>query len=172
MKNKNLFLIIILCCLSGCSLISIDLQWPEPAYPKEYFIAAFRADEAAGQYQTEDDYLLWITRFYNGSSLAPGWLNLTREVLERLEEPYSLEVSERLYFLGGIIASEWAKDNDVRLLDTRNASVWRDALIEALDRGDLDDYMDRVENDVASIMAGELTGEDIFFERYYIDEFD
>jgi hypothetical protein len=172
MKNKNLFLIMILFCLSGCSLISTDLQWPEPAYPQEYFLAAFRADEATGQYQTEDDYLMWVTRFYDGYSLAPGWLNLTRQVLERLEEPYSSEVSGRLYIIGGIIGSEWAKDNDVRLLDTRNASVWRDALIEALDRNDLDDYMIRVENDVASIMAGELTKEDIFFERYYIDEFD
>ena len=172
MKNKNLFLIMILYCLSGCSLISTDQQWPESVYPQEYFLAAFRADEAAGQYQTEDDYLLWVNRFYNGYSLAPGWLNLTRQVLERLEEPYSSEVSERLYIIGGIIASEWAKDNDVRLLDTRNASVWRDALVEALDRGDLDNYMIRVENDVASIMAGELAREDIYFERYYIDEFD
>ena len=172
MKSKNLFLILIVYCLSGCSLISTDLQWPESAYPQEYFLAAFRADEAAGQYQTEDEYLMWVSRFYNGFSLAPGWLNLTRQVVERLEEPYSSEVSERLYLLGGIIGSEWAKDNDVRLLDTRNASVWRDALIEALDQDDLDDYMNRVENDVASIMAGELTREDIYFERYYIDEFD
>ena len=172
MNKKSLFLIMILSSLSACSLTSSDLEWPEPAYPSEYFEAAFRADPEVVRYQTKDEYLLWVIRFYNGFNLAPGWLSLTRQVLEGLEEPYRSEVSERIYLIGGIISSEWAKDNEVRLLDTRNVSVWGDALVEALDRDDLDDYMDRVEDDVAGIMAGELTREDIFFERYYIDEFD
>ena len=82
------------------------------------------------------------------------------------------EVRQRLFHLGGRIGSEWAKPNAVRRLNTRNAAVWRDALIESINQGELDDYIDRVETDVESLLAGELSKEDIFFERYYIDEFD
>lgn len=171
--RKNRFIVLLsLCLLQACSLLSTDLDWPENAYPREYFEAAFQADAAAQQYQTLDEYLLWITRFYYGNSLTPGWLGLSEQLLERLEEPQRSEVSERLYQLGGRIGSEWAKDNEVRLLNTRNAAVWRDALRESADRGDINEYITQVENDVTAIMAGSLSHEDIYFERYYIDEFD
>lgn len=156
-------------------MIGADLEWPDSAYPRSYFEAAYREDELAQQYQSEEEYLLWVTRFYNGYSIAPGWLNLTRQVMERLEgqDPaWQAEVEERLYDLGGRIGAEWAKDNEVRLLNTRNAAVWRDALIESLNQDDLANYMIRVENDVESILAGELDKEAIYFERYYEDDFE
>jgi len=78
----------------------------------------------------------------------------------------------RLYHLGGRIGSEWAKDNNVRVLDTRNAAVWRDALIESLNQNDLDDYITRVEEDVENMYMGNLSREDIYFERYYEDDFE
>jgi hypothetical protein len=81
-------------------------------------------------------------------------------------------VSSRLFELGRTISVEWAKSNEERLIDTRNAAVWRDALQEALSQGDLDNYLDRVDADVSAILAGSLAGEEIRFERYYVDEFD
>jgi len=170
--NRLLITILTLSLVAGCSLVAPELQWPENAYPRDYFEAAYEEDHLVQTYQTQDDYLLWVTRFYTGYSIAPGWQSLTEQVLERLEEPHRSVVAERLYHLGGRIGSEWAKDNAVRLLNTRNASVWRDALIESLDQGELDDYITRVEEDVESIFAGELDKEDIYFERYYVDEFD
>ena len=172
MFNRLVLLGFFICFSSGCSLVGLRLEWPEDAYPRSYFEAAFMEDEMAQMYQSEQDYLLWITRFYNGYSIAPGWLSLTEQVLERLEEPQRSAVAERLYHLGGRIGSEWAKHNTVRVLDTRNASVWRDALIASIDENDLDNYITRVEEDVESLLMGELDKEDIYFERYYIDEFD
>lgn len=173
MLKKGFLLVPILFLATGCSLLFQDLAWPEQAYPQEYFIEAFQADETAQQYQTQDDYLLWITRFYIGNSLTPGWIGLTEQLMDRLGPQANRdEVSDRVYRLGAIIGSEWAKDNEVRKLNTRNAAVWRDALREAVDRGEVDDYITRVENDVAMMLAGELQIDDIYFERYYVDEFD
>ena len=96
-------------------------------------------------------------------------------MLDRLDDPesaYAAQVMERLYHLGGRIGSEWAKTNEVRLLNTRNAAIWRDALIESISQDDLDNYITRVENDVESILMGELDEEAIHFERYYIDDFE
>ena len=81
-------------------------------------------------------------------------------------------IGNRLYELGRIISVEWAKHNDVRLIDTRNAAIWRDALQESLSKNDLDNYLERVEADIAAMLAGTLTRSDIEFERYYVDEFD
>ena len=158
--------------LVSCTLFAPGVRWPDGAYPQDYFAEAFATDQAAQQYQTEDDYLLWITRFYKGFSIAPGWLSLTEQVLENLEEPQKSEVNQRLYHLGAKIGTEWAKDNEVRKLNTRNASVWRDGLIESLRQNDLNNYITRVEEDVESILNGELDKEEIYFERYYVDEFD
>lgn len=175
MTEKAFALLAAIFLLAGCAARLDDITWPAGAYPRDYFEAAYLEDEMAQEYQSREDYLLWITRFYNGYSIAPGWLTLTAEVMERLEgqDPqWREEVNERLYHLGGRIGSEWAKPNEVRMLDTRNAAVWRDALIESISQGDLDDYITRVENDVESLLMGELDKEDIQFERYYEDDFE
>ena len=175
MTGKALSVFTAIVLLVGCATTVDDIEWPEGAYPRAYFESAFQEDADAGKYQTLEDYLLWITRFYNGYSIAPGWLNLQAQVLERLEDPesdYAAEVMARLYHLGGRIGSEWAKSNEVRLLNTRNAAVWRDALIESINQDDLDNYITRVENDVENILAGQLDKEAIYFERYYVDDFE
>ncbi len=175
MTGKAISVLTMVLMLVSCATNIEDIEWPDGAYPRGYFEAAFLEDPAAGEYQTQEDYLLWVTRFYNGYSIAPGWLNLQQEVLDRLEDPesaYADSVIERLYHLGGTIGAEWAKSNEVRLLNTRNAAVWRDALVEAIAQDDLDNYITRVENDVQAILAGTLDKEVIEFERYYIDDFE
>jgi len=175
MTGKALAVLTLIFFIAGCATSIEDIEWPDGAYPRGYFEASFLEDPAAGRYQNLDDYLLWITRFYIGYSITPGWLELQAEVRSRLDEPqsaYANAVIERLYHLGGLIGAEWAKSNEVRLLDTRNAAVWRDALVESIFQDDLDHYITRVENDVEAILAGRLEKEAITFERYYVDDFE
>ena len=172
MKGRLIGLLYGLTLLTGCAAITGVPPWPEGAYPQSYFEAAWEEDRANQNSQSKDKYLLWVTRFYTGTALAPGWLDLTRQVLERVGPDERDHVRERLFHMGGKIGSEWAKHDDVRRLNTRNAAVWRDALIESIRQGELDAYMNRVERDVEGLMAGELSKDDIYFERYYIDEFD
>src|SRR5690606_37096368 len=122
--------------------------------------------------QAEDDYLLWVTRFYTGNGPVPGWLDMTEQVLERLPLEQHANVEARLFELGGRIGMEWAKDNSVRRINTRAAGVWRDALLEALAQDDLDAFLDRLSADVDALLNGTLDGDAIRFERYYVDEFD
>lgn len=158
--------------LAACASAPRVADWPTQIPPVSFYVDAWEADESNQQYQDLDEYLLWVRRFHEGYNIAPGWDQLTRQVLERIPASDHEEVSARLYSIGREISLEWAKDNEVRLIDTRNAAIWRDALQEALSQNDLDNYLDRVEEDVEAMLQGRLTHSDIEFERYYVDEFD
>jgi hypothetical protein len=172
MKLKIAILFFCACMLSACSGFRTGDTWPEELPPQSHFVAAYQADADAQMYQTQDEYLFWVTRFYNGINLVPGWLGITEQVLERLEDPQRSVVEQRLYSLGSRIGIEWPKDNRVRKLNSRSANVWRDGLLEALSRGELDGYLDRVDQDVDDLLSGTLDNDEIYFERYYEDEFD
>ena len=165
-------LLLLLAALSSCSTTPRVEDWPDNMPPVSYYVDAWQLDESNQRLQVLDDYLVWIRRFYEGFNIAPGWFNLTEQVFERLPASRHEVIGNRLYELGRIISVEWAKHNDVRLIDTRNAAIWRDALQESLSKNDLDNYLERVEADIAAMLAGTLTRSDIEFERYYVDEFD
>lgn len=172
MKLKMTFLTIAFFLLSACSGFQAEDGWPRELPPKTYFIAAYQADSGTQLYQTQEEYMFWVNRFYHGVNIVPGWLGLTEQVLEKLKEPQRSEVQEQLFLLGGRIGAEWPKDNRVRKLNSRSANVWRDALVEALDRDELKEYMARVNQDVDDLLSGKLNNDEIYFERYYEDEFD
>ena len=155
--------------LSSCSSFG---PWPGGAADRDYFEALYAEDEANQALQEEADYLYWIRRFYNGLNLVPGWNQASRQLLARVEEEQQAEVSDRLDILGRDIASEWAKDNRVRLINTRMVNIWRQALMEAIAQDDLLPFLDVLEADVNALLSGSLDGDDIYFERYYEDEFD
>jgi hypothetical protein len=136
------------------------------------FSAEWQASAAARALQSEDEYLEWVLRFYEGYTGVPGWLDMTEQVLGRLPVQDRERIGARLSELGARIGREWAKDNTVRRLDTRSAAAWRDALLEALSRNELDGYLDRLTVDVDALLTGALDKSAIRFERYYIDEFD
>lgn len=171
MYCKSLCLLALL-ALSACALTGSGEDWPPGALPRDYFVDAYEADPINQASQELDNYLLWVGRFYQGMEPVPGWLAMTRQVLQRLEESPRRDVGNRLHELGGKIGAEWAKDNETRLISSRLVNVWRDALIEALNQDDLDNFLSRLEDDVDALLARELAGEEIYFERYYVDEFD
>lgn len=163
------------CCALGlvaCAARPPAESWPGELPPRSYFQQQWRTDEANRELQSQADYLLWVERFYAGFNLVPGWLGMMEQVRGRVTEPEWRSIEPRLQELGRRIGSEWAKDNVRRRIDTRIASVWRDALVEALSQRDLDDYLTRLEQDVTALLRGELARDSIRFERYYIDEFD
>lgn len=171
MTIRSLLFIIILLSLSACISFNRD-DWPENLPDQELFIQAYQADTVNQALQTEDDYLYWVNRFYNGANLVPGWLGITSGVLERTDKPEYASVKAQMDSLGLRIGKEWARNNQIRLLNTRSASVWRDALLEALNQGELQKYLDILNQDVNDILSEKLDNEEIYFERYYIDEYD
>ena len=168
--RSHQFVLLALLVASGCAVAPV--QWPAELPPVDYFRDYWQADEQNRQLQDEDDYLLWVQRFYLGYNMVPGWLAMTDQVRERLPPSEHAAVTARLNGLGRRIGAEWAKDNAVRKLNTGTAATWRDALLESLSRDDLYAYLDRLDQDVDALLSGTLSREDIRFERYYIDEFD
>lgn len=156
--------------LSSCSVFQSSDYWPDRLPPQDFFIESYQADTNNQVYQVQESYLDWVRVFYLGNALSSGWLELTEELVSEAPENKKQQYAELMGFLGQRIGTEWAKDNRVRLIDTRSASVWRDALIEAISVGDLDNYMLRFEADVSEILAGSLDKEEISFTRYYEEE--
>jgi hypothetical protein len=168
-------LLLAFCCvllLAGCATREVLPTWPGELPERNWFQQQWRADAENRSVQSQADYLLWVTRFYEGFNLVPGWLGMMEQVEARLPEAQWQQVAPSLRELGRSIGAEWAKDNAVRKLNTRTAAVWRDALLEALAQNDLDAYLLRLEQDVAALLDGELANDAIRFERYYVDEFD
>ncbi len=165
-------LLALLALLPACAVRAPEPVWPDGIPPRSVFSAEYQASGANRELQSEEQYLLWIVRFYEGYSAIPGWHTMTRQVMERLPPGDHERINARLSDLGVRIGAEWAKDNAVRHLSTRSAGVWRDALLEALARNELDAYLDRLSADVDALLAGELDNDAIRFERYYVDEFD
>jgi len=158
--------------LISCSSLQPADSWPADLPDSRLFINAWQVDSANQSVQARDEYLTWVQRFYYGYNIAPGWQALTRQVLERLSGEQHKTTGDRLVVLGQRIGQEWAKNNQVRKINTRMAATWRDALQEALSQNDLDNYMNRLDADITALLAGELDGSAIAFERYYMDEFD
>jgi hypothetical protein len=162
----------LLITLSACAVRDVGPPWPDGIPPRGSFIAEWQASGDNRMLQSEEEYLEWVLRFYDGYTNVPGWLDITQQVLERLPAADRERVGARLSELGARIGGEWAKDNAVRLLDTRAGAAWRDALLEALARNELDEYLDKLTTDVDALLAGTLDKSAIRFERYYVDEFD
>jgi hypothetical protein len=166
------FVLAFLAVLTACAVRAPELQWPGGAQPRAYFETEWRSSPNDHPLQSQDEYLLWVSRFYTGYGAVPGWLSMTAQVLQRIPAADHAAIEARLLELGGRIGAEWAKDNAVRRLNTRSAGVWRDALLEALARNELNSYLERLSADVDALLSGELHNDAIRFERYYIDEFD
>lgn len=172
MQVKPFFLMIFVLLLSSCSVIQPQVTWPNEVPAESYFMTAYQIDTPNQELQTEEDYLNWVRKFYTGVNVLPGWLSMSEQVLENLQEPQRSSVDSRLAVLGQRISSEWSKDNQLRLITSRSANVWRDALLESMTLGDLDNYLNKLDEDVSALLLGEIENDDIYFGRYYADEFD
>lgn len=156
--------------LGSCA--TTPVSWPSTLPPLSHFQANWDNDAANQQIQPEDEYLLWVQRFYEGFNTVPGWFELETQVLARLPEEERASAAEQLAALGMTIGGEWAKDNSVRRIDTSTVATWRDALQESLSRMEFNSYLMLLTRDITALLDGSLTTDDITFERYYTDEFD
>ncbi len=168
--TRTFLFIVFSLLLSACSLFQGAGPWPNEIPPQQYFIDQYESAESNKAFQDQDNYLKWVQIFYQGSTLSPGWIVLSEELLLEARVDKRAEYKEKMSVLGRLIGAEWAKDNRTRLIDTRCASVWRNALLEAISLNDLDNYIARFEEDVNAILAGSLDKNDIQFERYYEEE--
>ena len=159
--------------LGGCISTRPTAQsWPESAPPITHYEEIYAQDEANQQIQSEEEYLTWIVRFYEGWKLSRrGWERITNSVLDAVDtEAERQYVSETMAELGRKISGEWAKDSKDRLISTATVITWGTALQNSVATGQTIELIERVVDDVNALFEGTLARSDITFERYIPEE--
>ena len=167
-------LIFLLSILAGCTTVATDHKWPSDVPARKIFVDAFfdKRDLDSADSKILESHLVWIVRFYKGTVLYPtGWNRVSDRFLASINEPAEKErMTKRLRSLGISIANEWAQDNNIRKINSANVSVWGSALRTSAEQGDQKNYISKVEKDVEDLIKGDLTSNQINYERYYPSE--
>jgi len=169
-------LIILTCVLTqSCTSLTLNDSWPNNLPAKERFIESCKNKQGCSTYSQTAEHLNWIKRFYFGSLLySTGWHEMTDRVIATVDEHHlKAPTKQRLDDLGFTIANEWARDNDVRLIDSRMLVIWGNALSTSADKKEQVTFISQVEEDVRQVLNGSLKSQEITDERYYpVEDYD
>ncbi|WP_049630532.1 hypothetical protein [Cellvibrio sp. pealriver] len=167
-------LIILMSGLLACSTTSNKIareadSWPQGMPSRAYFVKVYEADKANKDIQTQEEYLTWIVRFYNGWELyRRGWIKMTDELVAQVDDPRQVkEIKFKIDRIGRLVSGEWAKKSDTRTIYLRHVSIWGNALLESLDRNQALPLINRVNQDVDDLLAHKINADVITAERYF-----
>ena len=165
--QKPFRLVPILLLLAACATPNIN-DWPATIPPQRIFASAYDLDLDNQQLQTRAEYLGWILSFYNGSLVYPtGWTDIESMIVTSLDSPADLEsLRPQLEDIGANIGIEWAKHNDVRLIDNRMLALWGSILQLSENTEQISQSIDLISEDIDAILEGELAKPDIVEARY------
>lgn len=164
---KTTILFICISALAACSAVQVRHEWPEDLPAQQHFISLYHADPANQQVQSIDDYLGWIVSFYQGSLLSPmGWNDMSSSILTGMEEEDISRAATLREQLGMLIAAEWAKDNEVRIIDTALLSLWGEVMVTAPDPADRLRAMELILADVQGLLDETVRLSAITEQRY------
>lgn len=165
-------LLLLISTLFACSsnrVVNQTNAWPSDMPSRAYFLTVYDADEGNKKIQTEEEYLTWIVRFYNGWELyRRGWIKMTNELIAQVEDPNQVsEIKHKMDRIGQLVSGEWAKKADTRTIYLRHVSIWGNALLESLDRNEALLLVNRVNQDVDDLLAHRIKADIITAERYF-----
>lgn len=168
---RLLALLLLASSLFACSTqkLARDENWPSTMPSRINFVKTYEADAVNKKIQTQDEYMTWIVRFYNGWELyGRGWTKMTDELLEQIDDPVEAkEIRQKVDRIGLLVSSEWAKKSDTRTIYLRHVSIWGNALLESLDRDQALELVTRVNQDVDDLLAHKIKPGVITAERYF-----
>lgn len=165
----------VLTLISACTNHRLaENAWPTEMPSRSYFLTVYNADEDNKRVQTEDEYLKWIVRFYNGWELyRRGWIKMTDELMAQVENPaQAKEIKFKIDRIGRLVAGEWAKKSETRTIYLRHVSIWGNSLLESLDRGEPLPLINRINQDVDDLLARKIHPDVITAHRYYAQDED
>ncbi len=163
-----LFVVNLLLLLSACGSTPIrDEDWPTNMPSRAHYQLLYEQDKINQSVQSQDEYLYWVVKFYEGYNALRGWHQISLDVLQDVPAENYVMTAARLDYLGQMISGEWAKLSPERVIINRTVSAWRDAAYEAARRNELLQLITRMINDVEALFSGTLTHEAIRPERYY-----
>lgn len=166
-SQKYLNLLVLLLCLQACAGGRVLEQWPKDIPQQSYFRQVYAADEDNRGRQSEQEYLTWVARFYQGWELMPfGWEDITDSVLVDLPSREHRGLERRMRRLGAQISAEWAKDNGVRLIDSGMLGLWAEVMQAEYSPDYRQVAVDLIARDVGQLLNGVLTREYVDEQRY------
>jgi len=173
-KSKHIITAFLLTLLSACQTYQLNDPWPERIPSRDIFIQSY-LDKKNITHASDSQlgtHLTWIKRFYQGTTLYPnGWLDASDRYLESIASLEQREaIAPKLVDLGVQISTEWAQDNDIRLINSTNIATWADAMRTAAERGEQSIFLEKVERDVQDLLNKNLESRDIKYERYFEEE--
>lgn len=158
---------VVLMLLAACSSARVLTEWPDTTPDQGVFLRAYNSDRNNQQAQSTVEYLTWVVRFYEGWELMPtGWNAMTPVILSDLDTQQANEVAQLRDELGMLIAAEWAKDNEHRVIDTGMLSLWGGVMVAALEPQVRIDAIELITRDVEQLLTGELAPSRITDARY------
>ena len=158
--------------LQGCASFGVNNtrileDWPDTVPDQAVFIQAWQQDRENRNLQSNVEYLNWVVRFYEGGELmSMGWNDMTPAILHGLAPEQMQQATRQRDQLGRAIAAEWAKDNEVREIDTAMLSLWGDLMIAAPEPSQRLAAMEMISRDVEKLLSGRLSPELITEQRY------
>lgn len=165
-KARHVVLSVCLFALASCATRSIE-DWPVSVPPQQVFIDAYTQDSENQNRQSQTEYLQWMLSFYQGSlTYQSGWQDISGGIFEAPNEAQQEELLTEVRELGIVIGSEWAKHNDVRLIDTRMLSIWGSTIQLAPDFEKQRETVEVIVEDVELLLSGDLGKEEIDERRY------
>jgi hypothetical protein len=139
--------------LAACKAVNVMEEWPEDMPVQEHFISIYKTDPDNQQVQTIEDYLSWVVSFYQGSLLSPmGWNDMSSAILSGMGDEEFSRAARLREQLGLLIAAEWAKDNNVRIIDTALLSLWGEVMVTASNPADRLRAMELILADVQGLL--------------------
>jgi len=162
-------LAVLMLLMTACATSPQLPEWPANLPPRAYYESAYAADTANQQYQSEQEYLTWVKRFYTGWGGIRGWHSIRKEILNDVPADERTTLRDRLRRLGQRMAAEWAKASDQRALTSKTVQVWSNAAYEASAHRNHMELLQQVNKDLNALLAGTLDADAITLQRYYPD---
>lgn len=164
--QRALTVVLSFLALASCVAPSID-HWPNSVPDQQVFMAAYSADSENKQRQSLSEYLQWVLSFYQGNLLhQSGWQDIQTYMITAPSLELNEELHDQMGRLGVVIGSEWAKHNDIRLIDTRMLSLWGSTIQLASNFDTQQRSIEVISEDVSQLLNGNLGKEDVQESRY------
>lgn len=161
--------VMVMALLASCARTPPQHEnWPQGLPPVDHYASLYRQDDANQAVQSRENYLQWVVRFYEGWKLyQDGWNQTTHDVLYGVaDDERRQRLAQKMARLGKLLSGEWAKNSSGRRIRSRELSIWGEALLASMKRGDEEKLIDAVTHDAQALLAGRLESTDIMLKRY------
>lgn len=167
-RARSTWLLLVGAAVAGCATLpAADPDWPDHAPAQRQFLQVYELDAVNRAVQPREEYLNWVKQFYDGSDIYPlGWAELEQVFLDEFDPPVQARTAEELQRLGGKLAADWAKHNNLRSITSAMLLIWLQVIQEAIESGLGLAALELIEQDVDALLDGRLPPQAVGVERY------